>query len=789
MPRQTSLCRLFFVAKRINYQEQEAMRLSSSLERPIVRFSIYSWLMALLLIGAQSFATDYLVTSASQISALNPQPGDNIILADGTWTDQHIVLTGTGTSSNPITLRAQTPGGVTLNGTSRLSIGGDWLVADGLNFDGGALSSGHVVEFRNGSNHATNSRFTNSAIVDYNPADVDTRYFWVSMYGDSNRVDHNYFSGQNHSGVTVTVWRDNTDADNHLIDNNYFSRPAPINPSSTNGFETVRIGTSDESLSDSFTVVQNNLFEQANGEIEIISNKSGNNSFLYNTFRESEGTLTLRHGNDNLVQGNFFLGEGKDNSGGVRVIGERQTIVNNYFHDLDGRAEAAIAITAGESSPALTGYYPVVDALIAHNTIVDVNRAAITFDQGLGSSGRTELADNVTIANNIIDSFQDPVFEGSQGTGWLWEGNIVNAGSLGSVSSMPGITQVDPQLSADANGIFRLTSSSSPAVDAAAGNYSSVITDDMDGQPRIGLFDVGADELSSATISRIPLNSDDVGPDWLNTPPPTFSGCNLNGCAIQAEDYTSILDPNGDLEIWSVESATDALGGQVLKATDGGFVSLPSEDHDTIAVFELEFQTAGTYTFYHRARGFSSSTNSIYTPDDFDTDPDNNETVSSNSMFEWREETFTFSISQANVGVPLEFRLGMRESLSELDAIVLHLDSSLSDAELDALFAPLVGDFNGDGVVDSADYTVWRDTLGQTGSGLAADADGNGVVDNSDYTLWSTSYGATNGLSSSASSSQAVPEPVNVFAMLIGLLCSINAKRRSPVSVSNYMHL
>ena len=83
-------------------------------------------------------------------------------------------------------------------------------MVDGLKFEGGALAADdHVVEFRGSRGEATNSRLTNSAIIDYNPASVDTRYFWVSLYGQNNRVDHNYFEGQNHSGVTVVVWRRN----------------------------------------------------------------------------------------------------------------------------------------------------------------------------------------------------------------------------------------------------------------------------------------------------------------------------------------------------------------------------------------------------------------------------------------------------------------------------------------------------------------------------------------------------------------------------------------------------
>jgi hypothetical protein len=57
----------------------------------------------------------------------------------------------------------------------------------------------------------------------------------------------------------------------------------------------------------------------------------------------------------------------------------------------------------------------------------------------------------------------------------------------------------------------------------------------------------------------------------------------------------------------------------------------------------------------------------------------------------------------------------------------------------------LVGDFNGDTVVDAGDYTVWRDSVGDTGAGLAADANGDQVVDAADYALWRANFGGQGG--------------------------------------------
>ena len=71
-------------------------------------------------------------------------------------------------------------------------------------------------------------------------------------------------------------------------------------------------------------------------------------------------------------------------------------------------------------------------------------------------------------------------------------------------------------------------------------------------------------------------------------------------------------------------------------------------------------------------------------------------------------------------------------------------------------------DYNHDGIVDAADYTIWRNTLGQSGSGLAADGTGaggvpDGVVDQLDYDFWKANFGNHSGAGASANSD--VPEP------------------------------
>lgn len=327
-------------------------------------------------------------------------PGDVITLANGTWEDFEIVFTGEGEKDNPIRLTAETPGKVLLTGQSNLRLAGEYLEVSGLVFKDGYSPTQEVISFRRNKDElANNSRVTEIVIDNFNATERQEAGFWVMMYGKNNRFDHSHLVGKRNKGVTMAV-RLNTEEsleNRHRIDHNYFG---PRSILGSNGGETLRIGTSHHSRKDSFTVVENNYFDRCDGELEIISNKSGRNEFKNNTFFESRGTLTMRHGNNNLVEGNVFFGNGADHTGGIRVINAGQTIRNNYMEGLKGtRFGGALVIMNGVPNGPINRYDPVIDAVIVNNTLIDSDNIQL----GAGSDEeRSGVPADSVFENNLI---------------------------------------------------------------------------------------------------------------------------------------------------------------------------------------------------------------------------------------------------------------------------------------------------------------------------------------------------------------------------------------------------
>lgn len=91
---------------------------------------------------------------------------------------------------------------------------------------------------------------------------------------------------------------------------------------------------------------------------------------------------------------------------------------------------------------------------------------------------------------------------------------------------------------------------------------------------------------------------------------------------------------------------------------------------------------------------------------------------------------------------------------------------------LDRVFmaAPLPGDFNDDGIVDVADYTVWRNHMGNANEDAINGAgDGLGGVDHADYVIWKSYFGQSwdSAIGAGAHSPSTVPEPTIACMIVI----------------------
>lgn len=331
-------------------------------------------------------------------------PGDTIVLANGVWSNAELVFKGTGQKDKYIYLTAETPGKVTLEGASCLRMSGQWLHVSGLVFRNGRTPRSVVIEFRTSSkDYAYNSVLSECVIDRYNQTAKDSSDHWIGLYGKKNTVEYCYFAGKTNEGTTLVVWPNDENSINneHLIYRNYFG-PRPRLGS--NGGETIRIGTSHVCMNSSRTIVDGNYFEHCNGETEIISNKSCDNIFVNNTFFESEGSLVMRHGDRGIVAGNWFIGNGKVNTGGVRVINEGHQIYNNFFYKLRGDDfRSALAVMNAIPDSPLNGYMPVKNVIIANNTYYDCS-TPWAFGVGFGDRDRVVKPESTLLLNNLIYS-------------------------------------------------------------------------------------------------------------------------------------------------------------------------------------------------------------------------------------------------------------------------------------------------------------------------------------------------------------------------------------------------
>lgn len=390
-------------------------------------------------------AEDHRVASAKELAEAveHAAPGDSIILADGEWTDADLHVGGQGAADKPITVKAQTPGGVRLTGASRLRVSGQHLHISGLWFDNCDQTKSDIISFRFDSKQlASHCTLTDCAITQSTETRDNSERKWLSLYGSNHTIERCRFSGKTSKGTMLVVWLPEQGGDPvaHMIRGNMFAERPRLGK---NGGEIIRIGDSKTSMQNAGCLVEFNWFKHCDGEVECISNKSCENTYRGNVFFECQGTLTLRHGNRCVVERNYFDGNMRRETGGIRIIGEDHRVLNNTLVRLTGDdARAAICFMNAERDPQLNGYWPLRNALIEGNTILDCRHGILIGYADDDADAPVAPADCHVAGNRICSPGHHCVELRSAGASVAWSNNVLTGLRIPG-DAFPGITWID----------------------------------------------------------------------------------------------------------------------------------------------------------------------------------------------------------------------------------------------------------------------------------------------------------------------------------------------------------
>jgi poly(beta-D-mannuronate) lyase len=241
---------------------------------------------------------------------------------------------------------------------------------------------------------------------------------YLTIAGDDAEVDRNEFRNKQTLGNMIDVRGEGSQVAQRVhIHRNYFhdfTSPGP----GTNGAETIRFGLSGLSLSKGLGVIELNLFVRCVGENELLSIKSGSNIIRDNTLIDSPGAqLTLRHGNENIVRGNYLRG-----TDGIRIFGDRNRIFDNYLEGNTGAIQIGNGGAEVADGAPLTSHDRPDDTYITSNVLVNNTRNIFMTarSQGLGAM-RPTIAHNVIQGGGPAASIDGPLVDPIWRDNTVWE--------------------------------------------------------------------------------------------------------------------------------------------------------------------------------------------------------------------------------------------------------------------------------------------------------------------------------------------------------------------------------
>ena len=405
----------------------------------------------------------------------------NDVLATVSGGDE-IVVTGSGEISiknisfnSPVLIRANSIGGTTLTNATLTNCNN--ISLQGFVF--GPNDESTLLKIVNSTNiKILRNLFDHKNITESQTSLVMTQ---ASQYIE---IAYNEFRDKNlgaRSGTKITGSYIKTQFDDPLmsknihIHHNHFKNIAPYLvdgvPAGDSDREVIAMGIADSQDVVTNNIVEYNLFENCDGENEIVTVKTSNNIFRYNTFKNSMGSLSFRLGSNNQAYGNYFYGVGSgasvanDNyeTGGVRVYGAGHTIHNNYMEGLTGLSwRRPILVDSGDTSESSgnDSHEVSTNVQVYDNVIVNSLGGGIH----VGGDKYSKMPTNITITNNVVSGSDGILFNNhANQSSNTWSGNqayatgsavAVAGGSLSAsevvvLSSEPTINKPTPLTASD----------------------------------------------------------------------------------------------------------------------------------------------------------------------------------------------------------------------------------------------------------------------------------------------------------------------------------------------------
>lgn len=221
----------------------------------------------------------------------------------------------------------------------------------------------------------------------------------------NNFIFQNTFDGNRTLGIvlmTRNIENDKYSRSNHIYSNIFCNIPSvkSVYPySNGNGLEAIQLGNGSSvgRWWDMDTRIFNNLFFNIIGDgSEIVSIKSSGNRVHKNTFLDNLSGLTIRYGNNIIVEENIFINTKR----GVRVFGGGHSIRGNYFSGGDfGIQLPAATFPSGQFADSTNVYFQSDNIRINNNYFFIQEKAAIVVGNSFSDSRRI-LPANITISDN-----------------------------------------------------------------------------------------------------------------------------------------------------------------------------------------------------------------------------------------------------------------------------------------------------------------------------------------------------------------------------------------------------